>query len=187
MADGSRVGKTHPRVEAIGDLDELNSLLGMLCLFVPGGIRTGLRGIQRDLFSVGAVVADPASGKGRVRVGSAAVAKLEREIGRLNSRLKPLSGFILPGGTPGSAWAHLARCVARRAERRVAGVKGKPGGNPECLRYLNRLSDYLFVLGRFLNDKGKKDLLWRPPSRGRKRFRAQRERSPHAVPPAGSS
>lgn len=169
LADGSRVRKTHPRVEACGDLDELNSLLGMLCLFVPGRIRTGLREIQRDLFSVGAAVASPAPGRGRVRVGSAAAARLERQRDGLNSRLKPLSGFILPGGTPGSAWAHLARCVARRAERRVAGVKGKPGGDPECLRYLNRLSDYLFILGRFLNGRGKKDLLWFPPSRGRKR------------------
>lgn len=166
LGDGSRVPKTHPRVEAYGTVDELNSILGCLTLRLKGKQKTQLRSIQNDLFDMGADLCVPESDKPfarrALRVNPQQVARLERIIDEYNARLKPLKSFTLPGGTAAAAWGHLGRTVCRRAERRVAGLMERESVNPEILRYLNRLSDFLFVLTRVLNAYGKRDVLWVP-------------------------
>lgn len=166
LGDGSRVPKTSPRVEAYGNVDELNAILGLLALHVNGKTGTLVRSIQNDLFDLGADLCVPpketAHARRALRVTAAQVSRLEQAIDRMNPRLKPLTSFILPGGTPAAAWCHLARTVCRRAERRVAALTERETVNPDVLRYLNRLSDFLFVLGRALNGNGRRDVLWVP-------------------------
>ncbi len=173
LGDGSRVAKTHPRVEAYGTVDELNSILGCLVLGLKGKQKTQVRSIQNDLFDMGADLCVPESDKPfarrALRVNPQQVARLERMIDEDNRRLKPLKSFTLPGGTAAASWGHLGRTVCRRAERRVAALMERETVNPEVLRYLNRLSDFLFVLTRVLNDWGRKDVLWVPGQSARRR------------------
>jgi cob(I)alamin adenosyltransferase len=167
LGDGSRVPKDHPRVAAYGSVDELNAVIGLLLAQVPGFPEAELlRGIQNDLFDVGADLCVPApadaAGPQRLRVQPAQAKHLENAIDRLNADLAPLNSFILPGGSPAAAWCHLARTVCRRAERDVVSLmRGEPI-NPEVIVYLNRLSDLFFVLARVGNCNGQEDVLWVP-------------------------
>ena len=167
LGDGTRVPKDHPRVAAYGGVDELNAVLGLLGALRPEPAEAELlRGIQNDLFDVGADLcvpqpADEAAGA-RLRVRPEQTARLEQAIDRLNATLSPLSSFVLPGGTAAAAWAHLARTVCRRAERDVVALARAEPVNPEVIVYLNRLSDLLFVLARVYNNNGRDDVLWQP-------------------------
>jgi cob(I)alamin adenosyltransferase len=171
LGDGSRVPKDHPRVAAYGSVDELNSVLGILAAYSTGemeaaGTSALLRGIQNDLFDVGAdlcVPLPPEPGQDtRLRVTVSQVQHLEGGIDRLNANLEPLTSFVLPGGSPAAAWCHLARTVCRRAEREVVTLMRSEAVNPQVIVYLNRLSDLLFVLARACNRNGKNDVLWEP-------------------------
>ncbi|MBV0933087.1 cob(I)yrinic acid a,c-diamide adenosyltransferase [Marinobacterium weihaiense] len=165
LANGNRVAKTHPRIEALGDVDELNCLLGCLAaeLAADDPLAPLVQRIQNDLFDLGGelAVADP-----DYRVITPAVVEwLETELDRLNAALPPLKEFILPGGGPAATRAHLARSVCRRAERRAVSLAevDTKGVNPEGIAYLNRLSDLLFVCARVLSRRdGGQDVLWQP-------------------------
>jgi cob(I)alamin adenosyltransferase len=168
LGDGTRVPKDHPRVAAYGDVDELNAVLGLLRANLPNDAEEVplLGTIQNDLFDVGAdlcvpLPAPPAEDT-RLRVRAEQADRLERAIDQLNTRLRPLTSFVLPGGSPTSAWCHLARTVCRRAERAVVSLGRKETLNPQIVIYLNRLSDLLFVLARVFNQDGKDDVLWVP-------------------------
>ena len=167
LGDGSRVAKDHPRVAAYGTVDELNSVLGLLLAQAPDLAEADLiRGIQNDLFDVGADLcrpqaADEQPGQ-RLRVQEGQARRLEQAIDRLNARLQPLTSFVLPGGQPAAAWCHLARTVCRRAERDVITLARAEPVNPQVIVYLNRLSDLLFVLARVCNHDGRDDVLWVP-------------------------
>ncbi|AMV29263.1 Cob(I)yrinic acid a,c-diamide adenosyltransferase [Gemmata sp. SH-PL17] len=167
LGDGSRVPKDAVRVEAYGEVDELNAVLGLVTANCPDGPESKLlRVIQNDLFDVGADLCVPLTdhedpGKS-LRVVPAQYERLEWAIDRLNEDLQPLRSFILPGGTQAAAWLHLARTVCRRAERTVVTLQRTEPVNPHALIYLNRLSDFLFVLARVANDGGKGDVLWVP-------------------------
>src|SRR5262245_1747880 len=167
LGDGTRVPKDAARVEAFGQVDELNSVIGLVlanCPDCPEGVF--LRSIQNDLFDVGAdLCVPPAAGEepGKcLRVTAAQAERLEKAIDRLNEKLQPLNSFVLPGGTTGAAWLHLARTVCRRAERAVVTLMHTENVNQQVLIYLNRLSDFLFVLARVANDGVKGDVLWVP-------------------------
>ncbi len=164
LGDGSRVPKDHPRVAAYGAVDELNAVLGVLRSSQPELPESELvRTVQNDLFDVGADLCVPAGDETqRLRVQPAQAERLERAIDRLNAGLGPLTSFVLPGGRPAAAWAHLARTVCRRAERDVVTLSRAERVNPNVVVYLNRLSDLLFVLARVWNDRGKEDVLWMP-------------------------
>jgi cob(I)alamin adenosyltransferase len=165
LGDGSRVPKTDQRVAAFGTVDEANAAIGLARLHATGDVDAALARIQNDLFDLGADLATPEAGAraaGALRILASQVERLEREIDALNGDLKPLDSFVLPGGTACAAQLHLARTVVRRAERLVAELAGRETINPEALRYLNRLSDHLFVLSRHVNDKGARDVLWQP-------------------------
>jgi cob(I)alamin adenosyltransferase len=159
------VSKDHPRVAAYGSVDELNAVLGMLLGAAPSE-REMLRGIQNDLFDVGADLCCPATADEqpgqRLRVQESQAARLESAIDRLNADLAPLKSFVMPGGTPAAAWCHLARTVCRRAERDVVRLAESEPINPQVIVYLNRLSDLLFVLARVYNNQGRDDVLWEP-------------------------
>ncbi|MBN9120478.1 MAG: cob(I)yrinic acid a,c-diamide adenosyltransferase [Planctomycetes bacterium] len=167
LGDGSRVPKDAARVAAYGEVDELNSVLGLVVTHCPDCPEAVLlRDIQNDLFDVGADLCVPRSegeemGKA-LRVVAAQYERLEKVIDRLNEGLQPLRSFILPGGSPAAAWLHLARTVCRRAERAVVTLAREEQINAHALIYLNRLSDFLFVLARVANDGGKNDVLWVP-------------------------
>lgn len=163
LGDGSRLAKDSPRVEAIGAVDEANATLGLLRLHCEGEPAAELARIQNDLFDLGADLCVPqAAGSQRLRLTEAPVLRLEQATSALNANLPPLMSFILPGGTPAASHAHLARTVVRRAERRLVTLARAESLNPALLLYLNRLSDYLFVLGRALNNNAKDDILWIP-------------------------
>jgi len=153
LGDGSRVPKTHPRVVAGGDVDELNSLLGWTLVVAPEAAR--LARLQNELFDLGADLTVP--GGDRLRIEQSYVERLEAEIDEANAVLEPLKSFVLPGGTELAARLYLARAVCRRAERSVLAVED---ANPLVAVYLNRLSDLLFVLARAAN--GGDEPLWRP-------------------------
>ena len=162
LGDMSRVAKTHPRIEAYGDVDELNSQLGVTLTVagLPEAYADWLRRVQNDLFDVGADLSVPESKdaeRERLRVRPEQVAWLEARCDEVNATLKPLRSFVLPGGTPAAAHLHVCRTVCRRAERRALLVEG---ANPEIIRYLNRLSDLLFILSRGAN--GGDEPLWKP-------------------------
>lgn len=155
LGDGSRVGKDSLRIEAIGAVDETNAAIGMVRAALGAGgtaADPGLDRVQNDLFDLGADLAVPGEAGARLRVTDAAVLRLEGEITVMNAALPPLSSFIMPGGSPAAAAAHLARTVARRAERDVIRLAAAEAVTPAARRYLNRLSDYLFVLARMLTD-----------------------------------
>jgi len=158
LGDGSRIPKDDARVEAMGTVDELNSTLGLIRTEdIPEDIAAVLSEIQHNLFDLGGELSIP----GYELVKPDAIDALERELDRLNAELEPLKEFILPGGTRAAAWCHLARSICRRAERRVVtlAVQTELTGVPR--QYLNRLSDYLFVLSRYLNKAaGQSDVMW---------------------------
>ena len=167
LGDGTRVEKDSPRVEAYGQVDELNAVLGLVIASSPDCPETAfLRTVQNDLFNVGGDLCIPqAAGEtsgAALRITMAQTERLERAIDRWNENLQPLKSFVLPGGTPLAAWLHLARTVCRRAERAIVTLKRHEPINVNVLIYLNRLSDLLFVLGRVANDGGTGDVLWKP-------------------------
>jgi cob(I)alamin adenosyltransferase len=155
LFDGTRVSKTDPRVSAYGEVDELNAWLGLARAHAPGAaIDEVLAAVQRDLFALGAMLADPAhkiaSRVEKASLGSDDVTRLERAIDRFEADLPPLRRFILAGGSPAGAFLHLARAVCRRAERGIVSL-GREGVAPVVIVYVNRLSDLLFVLARAAN------------------------------------
>ena len=170
LGDGRRVAKHDARVEAYGTVDEANAAIGLARLHTKDAIDgpnadAMLSRIQNDLFDLGADLCTPEDGRkneGALRIVAAQVDRLEREIDAMNAGLAPLTSFILPGGTPLAAYLHLARTVTRRAERLVTALAEREPVNPGAVKYLNRLSDHLFVLGRHVNDGGASDVLWVP-------------------------
>ena len=170
LGSGERRKKYDLRVAAYGTLDEANAAIGIARLHTSSHatLDAALSRIQNDLFDVGADLCTPGKGRGpagaRLTVTQAQVDWLESEIDRLNDALAPLKSFVLPGGTPAAAYLHLARTICRRAERLIAELKDKPGESvgAEVLQYVNRLSDFLFVAGRYANGKGAHDVLWQP-------------------------
>lgn len=170
LSDGSRVKKNALRVEAYGTVDEANAAIGLARLHSTEthafAAQDGmLARIQNDLFDLGADLSTPEDGKRgeqALRITPPQVERLEHEIDVMNAVLQPLDSFVLPGGTPFAARLHFARTVVRRAERLAVALAGQERINPEAIKYLNRLSDHLFVMARFANDKGLSDVLWRP-------------------------
>ena len=167
LGDGSRVPKDAIRVAAYGEVDELNAVLGLVTATCPDcPERALLQVIQNDLFDVGGdLCVPPTEGEDaskHLRVVPAQYERLERAIDRLNEELTPLRSFVLPGGAPAAAWLHLARTVCRRAERTVVTLARAEKVNPHAVIYLNRLSDFLFVLARVANGGGGGDVLWVP-------------------------
>ena len=164
LGDGTRVDKDALRVDAYGTVDEANAAIGLVRLYATDEAAAMLARIGNDLFDVGADLCVPGpmdEGTGdRLRLTDAPSLRLEKEIAAMNSTLPPLSSFILPGGTPAASHAHLARTVVRRAERLVVRLSRAETVNPAVIRFLNRLSDHLFVLGRVLNLGA--DVLWTP-------------------------
>jgi cob(I)alamin adenosyltransferase len=167
LGDGARVPKQAVRVAAYGTVDEANAVIGLarLALAEAGSAEDAmLARIQNDLFDLGADLCRPGAetdGKA-LRVTDGQVQRLEAEIDAMNAELAPLNSFVLPGGSTAAAHLHLARTVVRRAERLACELAASEALNPAALRYLNRLSDHLFVLARWANDRGAKDVLWVP-------------------------
>jgi cob(I)alamin adenosyltransferase len=159
LGNGARVAKDSARIAALGDIDELNSALGLLlCEDLPQDVRQVLDEVQHDLFDLGGELSIP----GHVMLGEAQVARLEERLEAWNGTLAPLKEFILPGGSRAAAAAHLARTVCRRAERRVVALGRAEQVGERARQYLNRLSDLLFVIGRLLNrHAGRSDVQWR--------------------------
>lgn len=164
LGSGKRVKKHDFRVSAYGTVDEANAAIGVARLHTNGDIDAMLNRIQNDLFDLGADLCQPEDPKDYppLRVVEAQVERLEQEIDRLNGELQPLKSFVLSGGTPAAAYLHLARTIARRAEREITALMEVEPVNPAGLRYINRLSDLLFVMARYVNDKGEADVLWVP-------------------------
>jgi len=159
LVDGSRVSKADPRMTAIGDVDEANCAIGVALLAIADETARQMLGrIQNELFDLGADLATPEGIDGALRILPEQVHRLEREIDRMNEDLEPLRSFILPGGAGGAAELHLARAVVRRAERTAVAA---PGLSPAALTWLNRLSDHLFVMARWVA-RGDGDILWKP-------------------------
>jgi cob(I)alamin adenosyltransferase len=166
LGSGARVAKHDRRVGAYGTVDEANAAIGLVRLHVDGEADAMLARIQNDLFDLGADLCTPADETGgptgALRIIQPQVDRLEREIDRLNAELAPLDSFVLPGGRAAAAYLHLARTVVRRAERAITELAVDQPVNPLAVKYVNRLSDHLFVLARFVNDGGRADVLWRP-------------------------
>lgn len=172
LGSGDRRPKHDIRVAAYGTVDEANSVIGLARLYTgPGGADADaaadamLSRIQNDLFDLGADLCTPEDGKrseGALRIQASQVARLEMEIDAMNADLEPLKSFILPGGRAAAAHLHHARTVARRAERLITELAGTEAINAEAVKYVNRLSDHLFVLARRVNDGGRADVLWVP-------------------------
>ena len=165
LGGGKRVAKHDVRVAAYGTADEANAVIGLARLHAKGEADAMLARIQNDLFDLGADLCTPDEREkkgGALRVTAAQVKRLEDEIDRMNAELRPLTSFVLPGGGEASAWLHLARTVVRRCERLMTELAEREAVSGEAIKYANRLSDHLFVLARHLNDKGGKDVLWRP-------------------------
>jgi cob(I)alamin adenosyltransferase len=163
LSDGSRIAKDSTRIEAIGDVDELNSVIGIVVSQeTDTEIRTILMDIQHHLFNVGGELSLP----GYHLINAEHVTWLETTLDRLNDNLEPLQDFILPGGTPAAAQCFLARAVCRRAERRLVTLKDNNSISESLLQYINRLSDLLFVVGRYINKQhDSPDILWQAPKR----------------------
>ena len=165
LGDGTRRPKHDLRVTAYGTVDEANAVLGLARLHARDELDAMLGRIQNDLFDLGADLAVPESGprgEGRLRILDTQVDRLEREIDMMNAALKPLDSFVLPGGTPVATHLHHARTVVRRAERLITELAGAETVSGAAIRYINRLSDHLFVAARLANDGGKRDVLWIP-------------------------
>lgn len=175
LGDGERLPKFHARIAAYGTVDEANSAIGVArqALTVDDAVVDAmLARVQNDFFDLGADLCVPDRGKPLpytpLRITDGQVDRLEAEIDMMNSVLRPLTSFVLPGGSPAAAALHLARTVTRRAERHMvelAMLEGEPV-NPAGLKYINRLSDMLFVASRYVNDKGSRDVLWQPGANG---------------------
>lgn len=163
LGNGARVGKDTARIEAIGAVDEANAALGVLRCMLAGDadMDAMLARIQNDLFDLGADLSVPGEAGERLRVTDAPTLRLEAEIAAMNAGLSPLKSFVLPGGVPSAAQAHVARTALRRAERRVAALR-EEGINPAALRLVNRASDHLFVVSRVLNARAGGDVAWVP-------------------------
>jgi cob(I)alamin adenosyltransferase len=175
LGRGGRVPKHDLRVEAYGTVDEANSAIGIARAVIARTIKKDRRRadveamlarIQNDLFDLGAdlctVMGRTKKDRPALRIVASQTERLEREIDTMNGSLAPLTSFILPGGSEAAAHLHLARTIARRAERRITALAAKEPVNPEAIKYINRLSDHLFVLGRRLNENGAADVLWVP-------------------------
>ena len=181
LGSGARVDKHDLRVAAYGTVDEANAAIGLARLHAEGEADAMLARIQNDLFDLGADLCTPGDESGgpaaALRIVQAQIDRLEREIDTLNAGLAPLDSFVLPGGRPAAAYLHLARTIVRRAERAMTELAaGQPVNplavktelaagqpvNPLAVKYVNRLSDHLFVLARFVNDGGRADVLWQP-------------------------
>jgi cob(I)alamin adenosyltransferase len=164
LVGGGRVSKADPLMAAIGDVDEANSAIGVaLTAIAEGETAAALRRIQNELFDLGADLATPLDmTEGALRVTPDQVARLEREIDAMNVPLSPLTSFVLPGGTTGGAHLHLARAIVRRAERSAVAAAGETHLSTQALIYINRLSDWLFVAARRMNNSGASDVLWVP-------------------------
>lgn len=171
LGSGDRVAKHDLRVASYGTVDETNGALGLARLHTSEDRETDemLGRIQNDLFDLGADLCTPEGdarsarkSEGALRIVPEQVDRLEQEIDALNETLAPLTSFILPGGTPAASYLHMARTIARRAERLMTELATREDVNPDALKYINRLSDHLFVLGRHLNDGGRADVLWKP-------------------------
>lgn len=169
LGSGRRVQKYDLRVECYGTLDETNAAIGLARLHTRDlpALDAMLARIQNDLFDLGADLCFPdetRDARGRLQVSGAQVERIESEIDTLNAELQPLRSFVLPGGTPAAAFLHLARTVSRRAERLMVALAARPGEpvGDAALRYINRLSDFLFVAARYGNDKGEADVTWVP-------------------------
>jgi len=167
LGDGRRVAKDDLRVEAYGTVDEANAVIGLArlhCGALPE-VDARLARIQNDLFDLGADLCVPGESRkdaGALRIVQSQIDRLEAEIDAMNAELAPLKSFILPGGSPAAAHLHLARTVARRAERLICGLARQEAINPLAIAYVNRLSDHLFVLARHVNGNGALDVLWIP-------------------------
>ena len=170
LGSGRRVAKYALRVECYGTLDETNAAIGLARVHTgssDAALDAMLARIQNDLFDLGAELCYPDESKdarGRLSVSDAQVERLEGEIDALNRELQPLRSFVLPGGTPAASFLHLARTISRRGERLMVALASRPNEpvGAAALRYINRLSDFLFVAARYANDKGKSDVLWVP-------------------------
>ena len=163
LVDGSRVSKSSLRMIAIGEIDEANAAIGVaLASLTEGPIRGQLLEIQNDLFDLGADAATPGDVDGALRIVASQVERLERDIDVMNTRLAPLTSFILPGGSASVAALHLARAIVRRAERAAVALNEAEPLNPQLLAYLNRLSDHLFVAARHVAASEGGDILWKP-------------------------
>jgi len=165
LGDGTRVAKHNVRVQALGGLDEANAAIGVSLLHIEDTeVREVLAVAQNDLFDVGGDLCLPEHEykKAPLRVTAQQVEQLEKHIDRFNDALNPLTSFVLPGGSPASAYLHLARTVLRRAERDLTELAAAQPINADALKYVNRLSDLLFVLARHMNGRGASDVLWRP-------------------------
>lgn len=166
LADGARLPKDNARIEAYGTVDEANAALGLVRLHTEGDVDKMLARIQNEMFDLGADLATPGDdftpGEMTLRVTEQQVTRLEEEIDQMNESLSPLTSFILPGGTAASAHLHMARTTVRRAERHAITASREVPINPAAIKYLNRLSDHLFVLSRALNGDGSGDVLWVP-------------------------
>jgi len=165
LGDGTRVSKSALRVEAFGTVDEANAAVGLARLHAKGKFDVLLARIQNDLFDLGADLCVPEttkSAKSRLRIADAQVARLEHEIDVMNAKLKSLNSFVLPGGSALAAHLHLARTIVRRAERLMVQLSKSEKVGEAALRYVNRLSDHLFVASRAANANGARDVLWVP-------------------------
>lgn len=165
LGDGTRLPKSALRIAAYGTIDETNAAVGLARLCTTGDLDAMLARIQNDLFDLGADLCVPEEGRrgeGALRIVDTQVERLEREIDLMNAALSPLNSFVLPGGTPAAAHLHLARTISRRAERLMVELAMQEIVGEPALRYINRLSDHLFVASRAANENGAKDVLWVP-------------------------
>lgn len=162
LGSGTRVSKSDERIQAIGDVDEANAAIGWAKEHTPNSLHDLLTHIQNDLFDLGADLCVPEESPTALRIVASQVDFLEKKIDEFNQHLKPLHSFVLPGGSKGSATLHLARTIVRRAERSLIQLHQIQPINAETVKYLNRLSDLLFVLCRHVNGNGEKDVLWVP-------------------------
>lgn len=168
LGNGTRVPKNSVRVDAYGTVDETNAVIGVARLHAQGEVDEMLARIQNDLFDLGADLCTPGDGSDdnpeqpALRITAKQTERLETEIDQINASLDPLKSFVLPGGSALAAQLHVARTVSRRAERLIVELAGVETINQEAVRYVNRLSDHMFVLARHANNDGKEDVLWQP-------------------------
>jgi cob(I)alamin adenosyltransferase len=165
LGDGTRLPKDAPRIAAYGTVDEANAAIGLARLHTTGELDAMLARIQNDLFDLGADLCVPEASKHgakALRIAESQVERLEQEIDAMNAGLAPLTSFVLPGGSPASAYLHLARTIVRRAERLMVELSRSETVGAAAIKYANRLSDHLFVAGRYANDMGARDVLWTP-------------------------
>jgi len=169
LVGGLKVAKHSLRPDAFGEVDELNSIIGIVRTYISkdeqSELNDALEKIQNELFDLGADLATPENSKNSdqiLRITSSQVKRLENEIDKFNKDLNELKSFVLPGGSKLSSWLHLARTTTRRAERKITKLASEEGINNEVIIYINRLSDLLFVMARYCNDNGKADILWQP-------------------------